>query len=64
MTFSLEKYTWANLKPTFDNAICTLNTWRNVLVLSGQSYKHFTLVNYDSRVVPDLKLPHITILES
>ena len=23
----------------------------------GQSYKHFTLVNYDSRVVPDLKLP-------
>ena len=31
---------------------------------SGQSYKHFTLVIYDSRVVPDLKLPHITTLES
>ena len=33
-------------------------------VTSGQSYKHFTLVNYNSRVVPDLKLPHITTLES
>ena len=31
---------------------------------SGQSYKHFTLVNYDSRVVPDWKIPHITTLES
>ena len=29
----------------------------------GQSYKHFTLVNYDSRGVPDLKIPHITTLE-
>ena len=29
----------------------------------GQSYKHFTIINYDSRVVPDLKLPHITTLE-
>ena len=49
-------------------------------VYSGQSYKHFTLVNYDSRVlpsykastiviydsrvVPDWKIPHITTLES
>ena len=32
--------------------------------ISGQSYKHFTLVNYDSRVIPDLKIPHITTLES
>ena len=31
---------------------------------NGQSYKQFTIVNYDSRVVPDLKLPHITTLES
>ena len=31
---------------------------------SGQSYKHFTIVNYDSRVVPDWKIPHITTLES
>ena len=30
----------------------------------GQSYKQFTLVNYNSRVVPDLKTPHITTLES
>ena len=31
---------------------------------SGQSYKHFMLINYDSRVVPDWKIPHITTLES
>ena len=31
---------------------------------SGQSYKAPTIVIYDSRVVPDLKLPHITTLES
>ena len=30
---------------------------------SGQSYKHFMLVNYDSRVVPDWKIPHISTLE-
>ena len=30
----------------------------------GQSYKHFTLVNYDSRVTPDWKIPHITTLEA
>ena len=29
----------------------------------GQSYKHFTIVNYDSRVVPDWKIPHIMTLE-
>ena len=29
-----------------------------------QSYKGPTIVIYDSRVVPDLKLPHITTLES
>ena len=32
--------------------------------LSGQYYKTSTIVIYDSRVVPDLKLPHITTLES
>ena len=42
----------------------------NLLFLSieesvcGQSYKHFTLVNYDSIVVPDWKIPQITTLES
>ena len=36
--------------------------WAMTAPTSGQSYKHFTLVNYDSRVVPDLKLPHITTL--
>ena len=34
------------------------------LETSGQFYKHFMLVNYDSRVVPDWKIPHITTLES
>ena len=33
-------------------------------VTSGQSYKASTIVIYDSRVVPDLKIPHITTLES
>ena len=30
----------------------------------GQSYKASTIVIYDSRVIPDLKIPHITTLES
>ena len=30
----------------------------------GQSCKHFMLVNYHSRVIPDWKIPHITTLES
>ena len=34
------------------------------LHLSGQSYKAPTIVIYDCRVVPDLKLPHIKTLES
>ena len=29
----------------------------------GQSYKASTIVIYDSRVVPDLKIPHITTLK-
>ena len=32
--------------------------------IRGQSYKASTIVIYDSRVVPDLKIPHITTLES
>ena len=34
------------------------------LQYSGQSYKQFTLVIYNSRVVPDLKIPHIMTLDS
>ena len=33
-------------------------------VLSGQSYKASTIVIYASRVAHDLKIPHITTLES
>ena len=32
--------------------------------ICGQSYKASTIVIYASRVVPDLKIPHITTLES
>ena len=38
--------------------------WIQTADLCGQSYKHITLVNYDSRVVPDWKIPHIKTLES
>ena len=31
---------------------------------SGQSYKASPIVIYDSRVVPDLKKPHIMTLDS
>ena len=30
----------------------------------GESYKHFKLINYDSRVVPDWKKTNIMTLES
>ena len=33
-------------------------------VTSGQSYKASTIVIYDSLVVHDLKMPHITTLDS
>ena len=35
-----------------------------ILETSGQSYKASMIVIYNSRVVPDLKIPHITTLES
>ena len=38
------------------------NVWP--ITTCGQSYKASTIVIYDSRVVPDLKIPHITTLES
>ena len=34
------------------------------ILTSAQSYKASTIVNYDSSVIPDLKIPHITTLES
>ena len=33
------------------------------LCTCGQSYKASTIVNYDSRVVPDLKIPPIMTIE-
>ena len=35
-----------------------------LLSISGQSYKHFTIVNYDSRFVITSKLLTLTTLES
>ena len=34
------------------------------LTTRDQSYKACTIVDYDSRVVPELKMPRITTLES
>ena len=48
---SVSRFTW-NPRTRCEDKIC------------GQSYKHFMLVNYDSRVVPDWKIPQITTLES
>ena len=36
----------------------------NNLSISGKSYKASMIVIYDSRVVSDLKIPHIMTLES
>ena len=39
-------------------------TWHPKPLNSGQSYKASKIVIYDSKVVPDLKIPHITTLDS
>ena len=46
------------------NVYIDLTTSQEIIYTSGQSYKGSEIVNYDSRVVPDLKIPHIMILES
>ena len=43
---------------------CDYRAWAFVVHFSGQSYKASTIVIYDSRVVRDWKIPHITTLES
>ena len=56
--------TWRN---TLSGKKDFLNKWffgKWNITASGHSYKHFTLINYDSRVVPDWKIPHIMTLES
>ena len=42
----------------------TVSSLQNKKDLCGQSYKASKIVIYDSRVVPDWKLLHITTLES
>ena len=54
---------WSEL---FDSETCCWSNSRGLVfisVTSGQSYKAPTIVIYDSRGVPDLKLPHIATLE-
>ena len=46
------------------NQIATRDLLAPLLGSSGQSYNAPTIVVYDSRVVFDLKLPHIMTLES
>ena len=46
------------------NRKAIINLLAAISVTSGQSYKASTIVIYASRVVPDLKIPHITTLES
>ena len=36
----------------------------NWATTTAQSYKQFMIVTYDSRVIPDWIIPHITTLES
>ena len=53
-----------------ESKLVNLETSRTVMlplkmsVLCGQSYKGPMIANYDSRVVPDLKIPNITTLMS
>ena len=44
--------------------VIPINIFKQVRPTCGQSYKASTIVIYHSRVVPDLKIPHITTLES
>ena len=41
-----------------------LSNYKTCNFICGQSYKASTIVICDSRVVPDLKIPHITSLDS
>ena len=49
--------------PSFEQDIVTLR-FSVEKISSGQSYKASTIVIYDSRVLPDLKIPHIMTLDS
>ena len=56
---------FAQYLATYNNVILpktTLNFFPSAI--SGQSYKHFTLINYDSRVVITSKLLIIKTVES
>ena len=57
-------YCMAGLQVEFDQTRKCVVISMSKLETSGQSYKASTIVIYDSRVVPDLKIPHIMTLES
>ena len=69
ISFSFENAVFQNSAKSFQKF--TLLALRNLLpkasensLICGQSYKAPTIVIYDSRVIPDLKLPHIMTIES
>ena len=48
----------------FEHSELAYPNWLYQVLFSGQSYNASTIIIYDSRVVPDLNLPHITTLDS
>ena len=67
MVYSCCLSLWGNLyvldfhQKTFITSAAERNS---LLSTCGQSYKSSTIVFYDSRVVPDLNIPHIMTLDS
>ena len=53
-----------NLLQNFGETFVCVYLPNNYLRISGQFYKASMIVMYDSRVIPDLKIPHIMTLES
>ena len=47
----------------YDSRVVIYERKMFIRLATGQSCKGSTIVNYDSRVVPDLKIPHIMTLE-
>ena len=46
------------------NILVVVATYERIRATSGQSYKASMIIIYDSRVIPDLKIPHTTTLDS
>ena len=55
---------WLWLAPIGGFDVSIKSNFKIIVSIGDQSYKASTIVIYDSRVVPDLKIPHITTVES